>query len=281
VLFLGGGVIDRDTWWGIDGDTGTTHDELVRLAEEAAALGTEPRYLPASAQTDGRDIANWRRFSGVGEFMYIGDRDRAVHLTRTSLLDEGSSLTEATRTLADAFDLDRTLLPMSDDPVASILETPEGPMHFQAFWVGHDAEPAVTGVDYRGATEATATPAVLDALDGPVVVGPSNPVTSIGPMTAVDGIREALEATTVVAVSPFVEDRLFSGPADELMAAVGAEPSTGGVADLYPWADAFVLDSADGTDLDRPTVHTDTELDGPDDAERVAVAVSEALEVAA
>ncbi len=280
VLFLGGGVLDRETWWGVDDDTGTTHDEMVRLAE-AADLGTDPRYLPAPKQTGGRDIANWRRFSGVGEFMYIGDRDRAVHLTRTSLLDEGATLTEVTRTLADAFDLDRTLLPMSDDPVASVLATPDGPMHFQAFWVGHDGEPDVTGIDFRGAAEATATPAVLDALDGPVVVGPSNPVTSIGPMTAVDEIREALEATTVVAVSPFVEDRLFSGPADKLMAAVGAEPSTAGVAEMYSWADAFVLDEADETDLNRPTVHTDTELGGPDDAERVALAVREALEVVA
>jgi LPPG:FO 2-phospho-L-lactate transferase len=279
VLFLGGGVLDRDTWWGIADDSAATHEELVRVAD-AAGLETGPRYLPAAAQTAGRDIARWRRFSGVGEFMFIGDRDRAVHVTRTSLLDEGHTLTEATRALADAFGLDRTLLPMSDDPVATIVETPRGPMHFQEWWVARDAEPAVRGVEFRGSKTAAATPAVRDALDGPVVVGPSNPVTSIGPMTAVDGIRDALEATTVVAVSPFVEDQVFSGPAAKLMAGVGADPSTVGVAEAFPWADAFVLDDADGTALDRPVVRTDTTLEDPSDADRVARAVAEALEVA-
>jgi len=280
VLFQGGDVLDRDTWWGIADDTAETHDELLRLAD-AAGLDDGPRYLPAEAQTDGREIARWRRFSGVAEFMHIGDRDRAVHVTRTGLLDEGHTLTAATDALARAFDLDRRLLPMSDDPVASIVHTPAGPMHFQEFWVARNGEPVVDDVEFRGAADARPTDAVQDALDAPVVVGPSNPVTSIGPMVAIDGIREALDATTVVAVSPFVEDRVFSGPAAKLMAAVGYEPSTAGVADAYPWADAFVLDDADGTDLDRPVVRTDTALDGPDDAERVARAVREAIEVVA
>ncbi len=279
VLFLDGGVLDTDTWWGIAEDTAETHDELLELAA-TAGLAAGPRYLDADAQTSGREIARWRRFSGVAEFMHIGDRDRAVHLTRTGLIDEGQTLTEATRVLADAFDLDRTLLPMSDDPVATILHTPDGPMHFQEFWVAEQAEPTVEDVEFRGAEQATATDAVLAALDGPVVVGPSNPVTSIGPLTAIDGIREALAATTVVAVSPFVEDCVFSGPAAKLMDAVGTDPSTAGVAETYPWADAFVLDDADGTELDRPVVRTDTEMDDPDDAERVARAVHEALEVA-
>ena len=276
VLFLGGDVLDRDTWWGIADDSAATHDELLRLAD-AAGLAGGPRYLSAEAQTSGRDIARWRRFSGVAEFMHIGDRDRAVHLTRTSLLDEGETLTAVTRTLADAFDLDRTLLPMADDPVATIVRTPDGPMHFQEFWVARDGEPTIEDVEFRGAEAATATDAVLAALDGPVVVGPSNPVTSIGPMTAIDGIREALEATTVAAVSPFVEDQVFSGPAADLMAGVGLSPSTAGVAEAYPWADSFVLDAADDTALDRPVVRTDTAMDEPADARRVADAVRDAL----
>jgi len=280
VLFLGGDVLDRTTWWGIEGDTAETHDELLRLAE-AAGLDAGPRYLSPAAQTAGREIARWRRFSGVGEFMHIGDRDRAVHVTRTSLLDDGHSLTEVTATLADAFGLERTLLPMSDDPVASVIQTPDGPMHFQEFWVARNGEPTVDDVEFRGSDRATATAPVLDALDGPVVVGPSNPVTSIGPMTAVDEIHDALAATTVVAVSPFVEDEVFSGPAAKLMDAVGFDASTAGVADAYPWADAFVLDEADGTDLDRPVVRTDTELASQGDAERVARATREALEVVA
>ncbi|WP_254278870.1 2-phospho-L-lactate transferase [Haloarcula marina] len=277
VLFLDGGELDRETWWGIADDTAATHDELHRLAD-AAALEPGPRYLPANRQTTGRDIARWRRFSGVAEFMHIGDRDRAVHVTRTSLLDEGRTLTEATRTLADAFGLDRTLLPMSDDPVATIVHTPQGQMHFQEWWVGRNGDPDVEDVEFRGSEAATATEAVRDALDAPVVLGPSNPVTSLGPMLAVEGIRDALENTPVVAVSPFVEDEVFSGPAADLMDGVGREPSTAGMAESYPFADAFVLDTEDGTELDRPVVRTDTTLDDEADADRVARAVADALD---
>ena len=278
VLFLEGGVLDRERWWGIDGDTTATHERLRELAAEAGLDGG-PRYLPEDAQTAGRELANWRRFSAVAEFMEIGDRDRAVHLTRTSLLDEGHSLTEATERLADAFGLERTLLPMSDDPVASLIHTDAGSMHFQEFWVARRAEPAVEDVEFRGAEDATPTDEVLTALTEPVVIGPSNPVTSIGPTTAMDRFRDALDRTPVVAVSPFVEDRVFSGPAATLMAAVGHEPSTRGVAEAYPFVDAFVLDEADGTDLDRPVVRTDTTLETDADAERVARACREALEV--
>jgi LPPG:FO 2-phospho-L-lactate transferase len=276
VLFLGGDRLDRETWWGIADDTAETHDSLHDLAERAG-LESGPRYLPEAAQTTGRDIARWRRFSGVVEFMFIGDEDRAVHLTRTGLLDEGHTLTEVTRTLADAFGVPWELLPMSDDPVASLIHTPDGTMHFQEFWVGRDGEPTVDGVEFRGSETATATRAVLEALREPVVVGPANPVTSAGPLAAIDGIATALDETPVVAVSPFVEDRVFSGPAAKLMAGVGYEPSTAGVAEAYPFADAFVLDSGDGTDLDRPTVRTDTHIRSEGDATRVARAVDAAL----
>jgi LPPG:FO 2-phospho-L-lactate transferase len=96
-------------------------------------------------------------------------------------------------------------------------------------------------------------------------------------MVAVDGVRAALDRTPVVAVSPFVGDRLYSGPAATLMAATGREPSTRGVARSYPFADAFVLDSEDDTALDRPVVRTDTSLDTEADAARVARACREAL----
>jgi LPPG:FO 2-phospho-L-lactate transferase len=293
VLFAGGGVLDRETWWGIEGDTTETHDELARLADaagigEASETSREdgetvdpgPRYLPPDRQTAGRRIARWRRFSGVAEFMEIGDRDRAVHVTRTSLLDEGRTLTEVTRILADAFDLDVNLLPMSDDPVATVVHTDAGAMHFQEYWVARRADPTVEDVEFRGAKTAEPTPAVRDALDAPVVIGPSNPVTSVGPIRALPGVDDALAETPVVAVSPFIEDEVFSGPAADLMRGVGLDPSTAGVADAYPFVDAFVLDTDDGTDLDRPVVRTDTRIDGPDDARRVVRAVADAFEVA-
>ncbi|ELZ44014.1 LPPG:FO 2-phospho-L-lactate transferase [Halorubrum coriense DSM 10284] len=282
VLFAGGDVLDRETWWGIDGDTTATHEELSRLAAAAGdAIGGEPgapRYLADDAQTAGREIARWRRFSAVGEFMEIGDRDRAVHLTRTGLLDEGKSLTEAIRALAAAFDLDVDLLPMSDDPVATLVHTEGGEtLHFQEYWVARRGEPPVADVEFRGAADAEPTDAVLDALAEPVVVGPSNPVTSLGPMLALPGFERALRETPVVAVSPFVGDEVFSGPAAELMRGVGREPSTAGVADAYPFADAFVLDDGDPTALDRHVERTDTRIDDADDAERVARACERAL----
>ncbi|WP_135824454.1 2-phospho-L-lactate transferase [Halorussus ruber] len=285
VLFDQGDVLDRELWWGIEDDTTETHDELHALAD-AAGLEGGPRYLPAEAQTAGRELSRWRRFSGVAEFMELGDRDRAVHITRTGLLDEGRSLTEVTRLLGDAFDVPVDVVPMSDDPVASIVHTPpeddryRDEMHFQEYWVAHRADPEVYTVEFRGAESATPAPAALGAIEeGPVVIGPSNPVTSIGPMLALDELHDALEETTVVAISPFVEDEVFSGPAAELMEGVGFEPSTRGVAEAYPFADAFVLDDHDDTDLDRPVIKTDTEIEDESDADRVARAVADALEV--
>lgn len=275
-LFSEGEILDRETWWGIDGDSTETHGAIGELAD-GAGLESGPRYLPSEAQTDGREIARWRRFSGVAEFMQIGDRDRAIHTTRTGLLDEGKTLTEATATLADALGVARPVFPMSDDPVATIVHTDEGTMHFQEFWVHRRAEPAVERVEFRGVTEAEPTAAVRDALDAPVVVGPSNPITSIGPMVGMDSFRTALESTPVVAVSPFVGERVFSGPAGKLLSASGYEASTAGVAEAYPYVDAFVLDTDDGTELDRPVVRTNTELGSQADGERVCRAVRDAF----
>ncbi len=276
-LFSDGGILDRETWWGIEGDSTTTHEEIHTLADEAG-VESGPRYLSDEAQTSGRRLARWRRFSGVAEFMQLGDRDRAVHITRTGLLDEGRTLTEVTATLATALGVDRPVLPMSDDPVATIIHTEDGPMHFQEFWVHRRAEPVIERIEFRGANEAAPTEAVLDALDAPVVIGPSNPVTSIGPMIAMDTFRTALESTPVVAVSPFIGDQVFSGPAGKLLTASGYDASTVGVAEAYPFADAFVLDTEDETKLDRPIVRTDTELGSPGDGARVCHAVTEALE---
>ena len=278
LLFQGGGVLDRETWWGIDGDTHRTNAALSEIAD-AADLPDGPQYLPEEKQTEGRELANWRRFSGVGEFMTIGDRDRAVHITRTSLLDEGYTLSEATQKLADAFGLTIDLLPMSDDPVASLIHTDEGTMHFQEYWVARRGEPTVETVEFRGSSSAEPAPGVLDALEDTVVIGPSNPVTSIGPMLTLPGVADTLSQTTVVAVSPFLGGEAFSGPAGDLMTAVNAEPSTEGLATAYPFADAYVIDEDDDAEFDRPTVRTDIKIDSPDDAARVSRAIEEAIEI--
>ncbi|ELZ02599.1 2-phospho-L-lactate transferase [Natrialba asiatica] len=278
LLFQGGGILDRERWWGIDDDTHRTNSALMDIAS-AADLPEGPQYLPTEKQTTGRELASWRRFSGVAEFMTIGDRDRAVHITRTSLLDQGQTLSEATARLADAFGLDVDLLPMSNDPVASLIHTPEGMMHFQEYWVGRRGEPSVDTVEFRGSSTAEPAPGVLEALDDTVVIGPSNPVTSIGPMLALPGFADALAQTTVVVVSPFLGDDAFSGPAGELMQAVNAEPSTSGLATAYPFADAYVIDTDDDAEFDRPTIQTDIRIDSQADARRVIRAVAEAIDI--
>jgi len=277
LLYQGGGVLNRERWWGIGGDTSRTHDGLHDIG---AAMGLEegPRYLDDDAQTAGRPLADWRRFSGAVEFMEIGDRDRAVHVTRTSLLDEGHSLSAVTDRLCEAFGVTLELLPMSDDPVASLVHTPEDVMHFQEYWVAREGEPTVRNVEFRGSSTAEPAPGVLEALEDDVIVGPSNPVTSIGPMLALDGVSDALWDATVVAVSPFRGDEAFSGPVGELMGAVGAEPSTAGIATAYPFADAFVVDEDDDATFDRPVVRTDIEIDGREDAARVVQACERALD---
>ncbi len=278
VLFQGGGVLDRERWWGIAGDTHRTHDALMDIAA-SADLQSGPRYLPADRQTEGRELSRWRRFSGVAEFMTIGDRDRAVHLTRTSLLDEGTPLSEVTAILAEAFGLPVDLLPMSDDPVATLIHTDRGMMHFQEYWVAHRGEPDVEEVEFRGSSVAEPAPGVLEALEETVVIGPSNPITSIGPMLSLPGFGPALARTDVVAVSPFVGDEPFSGPVSDLMGAVGAEASTAGLATAYPFADAFVVDDAEKAEFDRPTVRTDISIDDRSDAARVVGAVEEAIDL--
>jgi len=277
LVYQGGDVLDRERWWGITGDTTRTHTALDDVAN-AAGLDTGPQYFADDRQTAGRRIANWRRFSGVSEFMTVGDRDRAVHISRTSLLDQGYTLSEVTERLASGFGSEFDLLPMSDDPVATLIHTPDGMMHFQEFWVAHDGDPAVDNVEFRGASEASSAPGVLSALEDDVVIGPSNPVTSIGPMLALPGVPDELAQSRVVAVSPFVEDEPFSGPVSKLMEAVGATPATAGLRTAYPFADAFVLDEDDDTDLGAPTVRVDTEMSDTEDAERVAEACAEALE---
>ena len=280
LLFQGGGVLDRERWWGIRGDTHRTHSALADIAT-AADLPEGPQYLEPERQTAGREIARWRRFSGIAEFMTIGDRDRAVHLTRTSLLDQGYTLSEVTDILADGFGMTIDLLPMSDDPVATLVHTEEGVMHFQEYWVAHRGEPTVTNVEFRGSSDAEPAPGVLEALEDVVVIGPSNPVTSIGPMLALPGVAKALMETTVVAVSPFLGDEAFSGPAGDLMEAVGATPDTAGLATAYPFADAFVVDERDDTQFDRPTARTDIRIDSREDAARLVRAIDRTLSAVA
>ena len=212
VLYTLADMIDEKRWWGIKGDRTWTHDFLISL--------------------------------GLQEKLVIGERDRAVHIFRSDLLRRGASLSQATGALAEALGIAQKVVPMSDDPVSTILSTSEGQMHFQDFWVALKGKPTVSGISFSGMDQARPSPAFLERLDREetVLIGPSNPVTSIGPILALPGIRERLAKKRVVAVSPLLEDRPASGPAAKFMAALGAPAGDEGVRLLLGKVDLFIVD---------------------------------------
>jgi LPPG:FO 2-phospho-L-lactate transferase len=192
---------------------------------------------------------------GAPTWFSLGDRDLAVHLTRTAALRAGAPLSAVTARLAADLGVPARLLPMSDAPVRTIITTREGRLAFQEYFVRDKAQAEVVRVDYEGAAAARPAPGVLAALAGAerVIVCPSNPVTSIGPILAVPGIVEALTATRapVVGVSPIVGGAPVSGPAGRLMAARGLDVSPLGVAAAYaPWLGTLLIDAADAAHAD-------------------------------
>ncbi|MBZ5704258.1 MAG: 2-phospho-L-lactate transferase [Acidobacteriia bacterium] len=180
----------------------------------------------------------------------VGDRDLAVHLLRTRLLAKGKTLTEATLEIAAKLGVQATILPMSDSRVETRVKTPIGELSFEEYFVQRWYQDPVESVRFAGAAEAQPAPGVVDAIlsASVVLLAPSNPVTSIGPILAVPGIREALKQTQapVVAVTPIVAGAAVSGPADVLMAAQGLPVSIAGVAQAYhDFLDILIADTRD------------------------------------
>jgi LPPG:FO 2-phospho-L-lactate transferase len=186
---------------------------------------------------------------GAPSWFGLGDRDLAVHLTRTAALRAGEPLSTVTARLGGRLGVTARILPMSDQPVRTIVQTTEARLAFQEYFVRDRAAGDVVAVEYTGATEARPAPGVLPALTEAdlVVVCPSNPVTSVGPILAVPGVVDALASTRrVVGVSPIVGGAPVSGPAGRLMGARGLEVSPAGVAAAYaPWLRALLIDPRD------------------------------------
>lgn len=187
---------------------------------------------------------------GGESWFNLGDRDLATHLLRTRLLRQGSSLTAVTAEIGRRLGIGTRVMPMSDEPVRTRISTPDGWLSFQEYFVREKAMVEVLDVEYAGAAEARPAPGVLESLHDAdlIVVCPSNPVTSIGPILAVPGIEEALRAARAprLAVSPIIGDAPVSGPAGALMRARGLPVSPLGVAAAYrPWLTALVVDDAD------------------------------------
>jgi LPPG:FO 2-phospho-L-lactate transferase len=217
---------------------------------------------------------------GAESWFALGDRDLATHLARTSWLRAGEPLSAVTARLADRLGVAARVLPMSDDPVRTVVLTTAGRLTFQQYFVRDRATGDVVGVDYVGAPLAQPAPGVLAAITEAdlVVVCPSNPVTSVGPILAVPGITTALAAArAVVGVSPIVAGGPVSGPAGRLMRARGLEVSPLGVATAYaPWLRTLLIDPRDrevGPGLQRAGVRAVVaDVMMPDPAREVALA---------
>jgi LPPG:FO 2-phospho-L-lactate transferase len=216
LLYTLSGLIDSERGWGVRGDTHTAHDMFTRYGEPA--------------------------------WFTVGDADLATHAQRTRLLRGGASLTEATAAMATALGIGARILPASDATWRTMVETDDGELSFQEYFVRLAQAPEVRAVRFEGSGAPSA--AVLDAIAGAdvVVIGPSNPIVSIGPILELDGVREALRAAVGqrLAVSPIVAGRALKGPADRMLASLGHEVSATGVARLYEGlVDRFVIDEAD------------------------------------
>lgn len=205
----------------------------------------------------GRRDESWQCMAALADlggetWFRLGDRDLATHFFRTDRLQRGMRLTEVTAELCAALSVRARLLPATDDSLATCVQTPEGVLAFQDYFVRRQAEPRVQSIEFRGGEHARATPEVLDALHSKdldaVIIAPSNPYLSIDPLLAIPDLDRALRETPapVVAVSPIVGGRALKGPTAKIMAELGLSASAVSVADHYrPWLDGFVLDQLD------------------------------------
>ena len=218
VLYTLAGLANPATGWGIAGDTFATLEMV-------------------------------GRYTGQPWFQ-LGDRDFATHIVRTERLRRGENLSTVTADLARALGISASIIPMSDAPVATLIDTPAGRLDFQQYFVGRRHADEVTGVHFAGIDVAQPAPAALTALDNAnaIVFCPSNPIVSIGPILAVPGMRAALAGAKApkVAVSPIVGGQALKGPAAQMLAGLGHEVSAAGVAAIYAGViDGLIIDRLD------------------------------------
>jgi LPPG:FO 2-phospho-L-lactate transferase len=218
ITYVLSGMLSKDRGWGVRGDTFHCREAMARL--------------------------------GSPIWFSVGDRDLATHLTRSQLMASGKTLSEATAEIAAGLGIQARILPMSDQRVETRVSTPAGELSFEEYFVQRWYQDPVESVRFAGADEAQPSPGVLQAIHDAdaVLLAPSNPVSSMGPILSVPGIRDALRETQapVAAVSPIVAGEAVSGPAGALMAATGLEVSIAGVAKSYSdFLDLLVVDEKD------------------------------------
>ncbi|HMK54308.1 MAG TPA: 2-phospho-L-lactate transferase [Methanobacteriaceae archaeon] len=212
VMYTLSGIINPDTWYGIQGDTFITHDTLKEI--------------------------------GCPETLRIGDQDRGIKIQKTLLLKK-HRLSEAVDIQRRKLKIDSRILPMSDQDSQITINTDEGDLEFHQFLIEKQGRPKVLDLHYK---EVNPAPGVIESIEESemVLIGPSNPITSVGPIISAKGVLKALKKAYVVAVSPIVGDHPFSGPAAKFMQAKGHEVSCLGVAKIYKeFLDKFIIDYED------------------------------------
>ncbi len=237
---------DDIEWWGLH----VSPDVDSVLYGLAGTLSSERGW-----GLEGESFRCLERMKQFGEpsWFSLGDLDLATHLTRTAMLRAGKSLSGATAELAKRMAIRARVLPMSDDRVSTVLDTSMGTLNFQEYFVRERHQVGVHAVRFAGAEQSRSAPGVLEAIESAegIVFAPSNPVTSIGPILAVPGVREALRRTSapVAAVSPIVGGAAVSGPAGILMQMMGWPSTIGGVWEAYEdFLDLLIVDRADEAD---------------------------------
>jgi LPPG:FO 2-phospho-L-lactate transferase len=217
-------IVDPAKGWGFRGET-------FRTLERLAVFGRE----------------NW---------FNLGDLDLATHIHRTALLSQGKTLTEITESIRTALGVKARILPMCDQPIPTIIDSSEGSSHFQDYLVKRRARPIVRGIRFENVETATPAPGVLQAIleADRILICPSNPLISIGPILAVPGIRDTLRARKkdVFSVCPIVGGKSLKGPSDKMLAQLGHKSSAAGVAELYAdFTGTFVIDTQDVAQRER------------------------------
>jgi LPPG:FO 2-phospho-L-lactate transferase len=301
VAVLAGGTGGAKLAAGMQGIVGDGLSVIANTADDIELLGVHVSPDPdlvtywLAGQIDeergwgikGDSFAAFERMAEIGapDWFRLSDRDLAACLYRRHFLAEGGSQTAAQAQIARSLGVEAAVLPMAEEPVRTRVRTAAGWRGLQQYLIEDRGEPAVEAVELEGIAAAQPTPEVLAALAGAelIVIGPSNPVISIGPILAVPGMREAIAGAraAVVAVSPFVAGKVVKGPTDRFMAAVGRPCTAAGVASLYKGlVDAMLVDQADPDPppADIPTREAATLMVGAEGRGRVA---SEVLELAA
>jgi len=197
-----------------------------------------------------------RQMEVMGEetWFKIGDRDAAIHLMRTNMLKNGKNLSDITEWMCRKFAIDTKIIPVTDNSVETRIVTNKGDLHLQEYWVKYRGQDKVEGIKYIGADKARANPAAVNAIHDSklVVIAPGNPLTSIGPILSIKGIRKELSKSKkkVVVVSPLIGGSAVSGPAAKYMEAAELEVSVYGLAKMYSEvASHIVIDTSDRTHI--------------------------------